>query len=230
MGDNQGVSLRKRVFHKLRDDILNGRYKEKDELKEITLSEELGSSRTPVREALRQLELEGLVSIIPNKGAYVTGISPKDVCDIYVIRSMLEGLSARWAAEHITEEQLERMEEIQVLSEFHLSQNRSQSNQVWSLDGKFHEVLYESSHSRILEHTLTSLHNYVQAARRASIGVKDRARQSVQEHRAVLEAIRARDGSQAEALATTHIINVMHNLQSQGYDQIQEKNQEETHT
>ncbi len=64
-----------------------------------------------MREALRQLELEGLVTIIPNKGAYVTGITTKDVQDIYTVRSMLEGLCARWATEHITEEQLEELDE-----------------------------------------------------------------------------------------------------------------------
>ena len=76
-------SLRGKVFHQLREDILSGHYKEHEELREMAISEEMGVSRTPVREALRQLELEGLVSIIPNKGAYVTGITRKDVEDIY---------------------------------------------------------------------------------------------------------------------------------------------------
>ena len=83
-------SLRGRVFHKLREDILNGKYKENEELKEVAIGEELGVSRTPVREAFRQLELEGLIQIVPNKGAYVTGITAKDVKDIYMIRSSLE--------------------------------------------------------------------------------------------------------------------------------------------
>ena len=110
MGEYQDNSLGSRVFQRLREDILSGKYKEHDELRENTLGKELGVSRTPVREALRQLELEGLVTIIPNKGAYVTGISSKDIRDIYILRSMLEGLCARWATEHITEEQLEELE------------------------------------------------------------------------------------------------------------------------
>ena len=104
-------SLRGRVFHKLREDILSGKYEEHEELKEVAIGEELGVSRTPVREAFRQLELEGLIQIIPNKGAYVTGITEKDVKDIYMIRSMLEGLCARLACEHITKEQLEELEQ-----------------------------------------------------------------------------------------------------------------------
>ena len=104
-------SLRGRVFNKLRDDILSGKYEEHEELKEVAIGEEMGVSRTPVREAFRQLELEGLIQIIPNKGAYVTGITEKDVKDIYMIRSRLEGLCARWATAHITGEQMDEMEE-----------------------------------------------------------------------------------------------------------------------
>ena len=111
MEEYQDRSLRGRVFQRLREDILSGVYQEHDELREITIGEELGVSRTPVREALRQLELEGLVKIIPNKGAYVTGITLKDVADIYKIRSMLEGMCARWATKHITEKQIEELEE-----------------------------------------------------------------------------------------------------------------------
>ena len=111
MEEYQDHSLGSRVFQKIRDNILNGTYKENDELRETAIGKELGVSRTPVREALRQLELEGLVTIIPNRGAYVSGISHKDIWDIYKIRSMLEGLCARWAAEHITEEQLPKLYE-----------------------------------------------------------------------------------------------------------------------
>ena len=112
-------SLRGKVYDRIREDILNGVYKEHEELKEATLGKMMDVSRTPVREALRQLELEGLVEIIPNKGARVTGITKKDIDDIYQIRYLLEGLSARWATEHVTEEQLDKMEETLYLTEFH---------------------------------------------------------------------------------------------------------------
>lgn len=213
MEDYQDHSLRGKVFRRLREDILSGAYQEGDELREITIGEELGVSRTPVREALRQLELEGLVNIIPNKGAYVTGISRKDVADIYQIRSMLEGMCAKWATENITSKQIEELEEVLLLSEFHLhKKDGGQAEQVTELDGKFHKVLYEASNSRILEHVLSDFHKYVQMARAMSVGEKNRAKKSIQEHREILEAIKKHDGELAERLANRHILNVMENL------------------
>ena len=212
MEEYQDHSLRGKVFQKVREDILSGVYKEHEELRETVLSKKLGVSRTPVREALRQLELEGLVTMIPNKGAYVTGISQKDVYDIYRIRSVLEGLCARWATEHITEEQIEGLEEIILLSEFHLERSGEQAGQVTELDGKFHKVLYEASNSRILEHVLSDFHKYVKMARTMSVGEQERAVRSVEEHRGILEAIKQKDADRAELLADQHIRKVMENL------------------
>ncbi|MDY4195139.1 GntR family transcriptional regulator [Bariatricus sp. HCP28S3_A7] len=203
-------SLRGQVFQEIREDILKGKFKENEELREATLGKELGVSRTPVREALRQLELEGLVHIIPNKGAYVTGITEKDVHDIYMTRSMLEGLCARWAAEHISEEQIQEMEEVLLLTEYHL--NRGNAEQLAELDGKFHEVLYDASQSRILRHILSDFHKYVQVARKRSVKKEDRAKKSLEEHREILNALRTGDADRAEELAHIHILNVMENL------------------
>jgi len=99
--------LSERVFEEIQNSILNGDLAPGDPLPEIKLSEELGVSRTPVREAIGKLELEGLVRTIPNRGAMVVGISEKDIDDIFTIRMYVEGLAARWAAQYITEPQLE---------------------------------------------------------------------------------------------------------------------------
>ena len=129
------------LIHIFREDILSGKYKQNEELREVAIATELGVSRTPVREAIRQLELEGLVNLIPNKGAYVTGITIKDVKDIYVIRSYLEGLCAKWATEFITEQQLCELEENIYLSEFHAE--KEHYDQVLELDNRFHQLLYD---------------------------------------------------------------------------------------
>lgn len=218
MDEYQEVSLSGRVFQKIRDDILSGRYKEHDELRENTIGKELGVSRTPVREALRQLELEGLVTIIPNKGAYVTGISMKDVQDIYAVRSLLEGLCARWATENITEEQMDELDEIILLSEFHMKKSgRYNADQVTTMDGRFHTVLYEASGSRILSRVLMDYHKYLRMARKTSVISEERARKSIREHKQILRAIRDKDANLAEQLANEHIMHAMQNLKRQGY-------------
>lgn len=206
-------SLRGRVFAQIRENILSGKYKDGMELREISLGEELGVSRTPVREALRQLELEGLVKIVPNKGAYVTSINAKDIKDIYKMRSMLEGLCARWATRYITEEQIEELEEVIYLSEFYLKKkSQGKAVQVTELDGKFHLVLYQAANSRMLSHVLRDFHKYVQVARTMSVKSEDRARKSIEEHKAILEAIKQKDEDRAELLAHEHIMNVIKNL------------------
>lgn len=203
-------SLRGRIYQQLRQDILGGKYKENDELREATIGEELGVSRTPVREALRQLSLEGLVEILPNRGAHVTGISEKDIYDIYMIRSMLEGMCARWATEYITPKQLEEMEESVLLSEFYLE--KGDYDQVYKMDSRFHDMLYEASHSKILDHVLSDFHCYVQQARRLSISKENRAFQSTGEHRKILDAIKSHDADLAEQLANHHILNTLTNI------------------
>ena len=207
-------SLRGRVFKKIREDILSGVYSQNEELKETTIGAELGVSRTPVREALRQLELEGLVNIIPNKGAYVNGISEKDIHDIYIIRSYLEGLCARWACEHITQEQIDELEEVVYLSEFHAKKEHHE--QIVELDNKFHQLIYEASSSKILNHVLSDFHHYVQRIRKITLASDHRAANSNKEHTAILDAIRQRDGEKAENLAHEHIMNTIKNISERG--------------
>lgn len=214
-------SLRGQVFDKIRSDILNGKYKRGEELVESSIGKELGISRTPVREAIRQLELEGFVQLVPNKGAFVTGISEKDVRDIYLIRARLEGLAARMAAKNITPELLDAMEETVVLSEYHAKKEHYE--QVCEMDSKFHKLLYKASGSRILEHTLTDFHQYVQRVRMASIMKKRRMEKSNDEHDAILTAIREHDEEKAELVATRHISNTVENLKNYDLDSVLSK-------
>ncbi len=207
-------SLRGRVFNKIRDDILSGKYNENDELREIAIGEELGVSRTPVREAFRQLELEGLIKIVPNKGAYVKGISMDDVKDIYMIRSKLEGLCAAWACEHISREQLEEMEENIYLAKFHAEKGHFE--QMAELDSRFHELMYESCNSKMLEHLLKDFHQYVIRVRKKALSVTKRSLESNQEHQMIMEAIKENNPEEAERLATIHINNAYNNIVNNG--------------
>lgn len=214
MGYNTGVSdkasLRGRVFNTIREAILEGSYKPGDVLRESTIATELGVSRTPVREAIRQLELEGLVQSIPNKETVVAGITAEDVQDIYLIRSRLEGLAARKAAERITEEDLHEMEEILALTSFYVEKN--EVNQLKELDHKFHDIIYNATHSKTLNHMLSDFHYYIQQARKTSIATPGRPKEVLKEHEGIYLALKERNGELAEKLVENHIQNVEHNL------------------
>ncbi|MBR5372837.1 MAG: GntR family transcriptional regulator [Oscillospiraceae bacterium] len=203
-------SLRIRVFNAIENAILDGEYKDGDSLNELRLSKELGVSRTPVREALMQLELEGLVKNVPNKGAVVIGVTEQDIHDIYEIRIRIEGLAARLCAENITEDELHALEQIVDLQEFYLLKNDTE--QIWKLDGDFHKIIYDASRSRPLRFTLSNFHNYIKKARDISVQTEGRAEKTVAEHRAILDAIKAHNGDLAEQLTAKHISNAEDNL------------------
>lgn len=203
-------SLSGRVFKKLETAILEEYYKPGDPLVESKLSAELGVSRTPVREALCQLEQEGLVNTVPNKGTFVVGISREDIVDIYTIRITVEGLASKWAAEKITDEEIFRLHEIVELQEFYST--KGDIVQVWHLDKRFHEMLYNACRSRPLRIMLTSFHNYIQKARETSFMAVGRIRASVREHREIFEAVQNRDSEMAKKLTEIHIQNALNNV------------------
>lgn len=196
-------SLRARVFDQLQNDIINGKYRDGDNLIETRLSEEMGVSRTPIREAITQLELEGLVKLIPNKGAIVKGIKDKDVEDIYTIRMRIEGLAARWAAKNINDTELYELKEICDLGEFYTKRN--DLVHIMKVDTAFHELVLKASGSVPLLHMLKTFHHYTQKAREHSLLDSERALQVVTEHRVIYAAIASRDGDKAEKLMNIHV-------------------------
>ena len=165
-----------------------------------------------MREALRQLELEGLVTIVPNKGAYVNGITAQDVEVIYQMRSRLEGLCARMACKWMTGEQLDEMEEVILLSKFH--EKKGNLDQLVGLDSRFHEILFEGCQSKLLEHELKNLHQYVQRVRKSSLESGRRAEKSTQEHENIMLAIREKNPDLADELATRHVMNTISNIRN----------------
>ncbi len=207
-------SLHSRVYNQIRNDILNGVYEPGESLVETKLSEELGVSRTPVREALRQLELEGLVQSVPNKGVTVKGVSQQDIQDIYTIRMLIEGLAARWAAEKIAPHELEELKEAVDLEEFYTKKNDYEH--LLQFDTRFHDIIFRASKSMPLTHTLSTFHNYVQKARKVSMSSPKRAEEVLQEHKAILQAIVDKDADKAEQLTTQHVRNASQNLLNKG--------------
>lgn len=196
-------SLSDKVYQVLRDGIAEGKYKTGDCLVELKIADELGVSRTPVREALKQLELEDLVASQPNRGVVVKGFTSEDFQDVFTIRHLLEGQAAYWAAERITPQQLSQLHEIVDLMEFYTHKN--DVDHLVKLDTSFHEIIYEASKSRTLKHILTSLHHNIQRARQSSLTVPARPDASLLEHKAIYAALAAHDSVEAKKQIEQHI-------------------------
>ncbi|MBQ2875760.1 MAG: GntR family transcriptional regulator [Clostridia bacterium] len=198
------------VFLKLEEEILSGTLKKGDTLTEIALAERLGVSRTPLRAAIHALAEEGLVEVVPNKGAVVVGVGPDDLIEIYDIRMRLEGIAASLAAKRITDEALEKLSESVELSEFYLQKN--DPDHLKELDSDFHNLIYKSSGNRHLCKILTELHRNIRSYRKMSLSVPERLKRSVEEHKEILAAIKAQNSALAEELAVKHIGAALNNL------------------
>ena len=205
MIDRDNVSLSDKVFSTLEEEILTGVLQSGETVSENKLSARLGVSRTPIREALRRLEQEGLVRNDPGRGAVILGVTKQDLLDIYEIRIRIEGLAARSAAQSITPEQTAAMKELVELQEFYVS--KGDSEKIRDLDSRFHSMIYSFCTSRVLADTLTGLHHRIERFRRMSVVNSERASRTTSEHRAILEALAAHDSDSAESLLIEHISN-----------------------
>lgn len=204
------ITLQQQIFSVIEDKILSGELAPGTALIESKLCEELGVSRTPVREAIRQLESEQLVKTVPNKGTIVVGVSQKDIVDIYNIRILIEGLAARLAAENITPAELERLKEVLDLQEFYTI--KGDLANLGKYDNSFHLLIYDACKSRQLQKTLADFHHFIKRARGVSFEKAHRASVALEEHRAVYEAIAAHDGDAADAAMKQHIGNALSNF------------------
>ena len=209
MLDHRTISLADQIFEQLEADILSGKYERGTLLTETKLSESMGVSRTPVREALRRLAQEHLIEETA-KGSLVLGITKEDLQDIYTIRQNIEGIAAYRAAERITDEQLKELGELLDLQEFYAS--KKDADRMKGMDNVFHELLYRYSGSNVIFNTLTPLHKKVQKYRKSSVENEARAALSLKEHREIYAALAAHDAKLAQKMVTDHVINAYNNI------------------
>ena len=202
--------LRDVVFETLRDAIITQVLKPGERLMEIQLADEMGVSRTPVREAIRKLELEGLVIMVPRKGAYVAGVSMKDIHEVYEVRAALEMLAVSLAAERITDEELDALER-QVLreSEAEASEDTDEHtlDNIVYIDTTFHDIIYQAANNQRLVQFLNILQEQLQRFRAASLSRPGRSKTALEEHKQIIEALSERNGELAAKLAKEHIDN-----------------------
>lgn len=207
--EHRTISLADQVFENLENDILSGKYARGELLTESKLSQSMGVSRTPIREALRRLSQEHIIEE-SGKGSVVLGITESDLEDIFFIRNKIEPTAAALAAQRRTDEQLEYLREAVEFQEFYLG--KKDADKIKSMDSRFHETIYRMSGSNVLSDVLIPLHKKIQKYRRASISNKSRAQASVKEHRDIFEAIAACDAEKAKELVEKHLENAYNHM------------------
>lgn len=212
MYEHRSISLADQIFEKLEKDILTGKYAQGETLTETKLSEELGVSRTPVREALRRLSQEKLIKDT-QRGTVVLGISREDLIDIYAIRMPLEAMAVTRFIENMTDESLKVLKDIVDVQEFYGS--RRDFSHISDKDSEFHEAIYRNCGSHILEETLIPLHRKVVKYRKASIEHSGRAEKSIEEHKEILKAIEEKNVEKAIMLVSKHADNAKHSILSE---------------
>ena len=202
--------LRELVCENIRQAIIDGTFSPGERLMEIQLADEMGVSRTPVREAIRKLELEGFVVMIPRRGTYVADISIRDITEIYEIRTCLDVLSAGLAAERITDEELEALNRLLVEIGQYIAENNMEK--IVEADTAFHDILYQASRNERLRSIINNLREQLTGICGRSMSYPGRLVETMDEHRALVDSIAARDVERAQNAARVHIENAEHTL------------------
>ncbi len=202
---NDYKPLREVIFNTLREAIIVGELKPGERLMEIQLAEKMGVSRTPVREAIRKLELEGLVEMLPRKGAHVADLSTKDIMDVLEVRSTLDGLASSLSAARITDDEIKELKH--VLAQFDNFVEKNNIHGSIKKDVEFHDIIYRSSRNEKLIQISNNLREQVQRYRIIYIKDYGSSKELVKEHAEIYEAIAGRDPKAAMNSAVKHIMN-----------------------
>jgi DNA-binding GntR family transcriptional regulator len=196
-------SRQEQVYDHLKRTILSGEIKPGERLLETQLAQSLGVSRIPVREAIRKLERDGLVVVFPRRGIYASSLGPRDIDDVYAVRAVLEGLAARLAAEHRTDEQLARLDAI--VAEMKEQADRADSNGLFATGRRFHELVLEASANAKLVPLMELMRSQIERIRLLRMQVSSRTHDVYREYVAIADAIRRGDGAAAEAEMRAHV-------------------------
>ncbi|MBM4330531.1 MAG: GntR family transcriptional regulator [Deltaproteobacteria bacterium] len=200
------------VSEALRELITSGRLKPGEKLKEIEMANSLGVSRSPVREALRILELEGLVEITPRRGAYVHLITMEDVKDIYQTREMIEGFAGFLAVENMTNEDIADIEKLWELMKGLSSNENLESYLAASSD--FHNKIITCARNKKIEEIYQGIRNWVKFLRSYVLSYSGRMTSSLEEHERIVEAIKKKDKYLVEQASREHVRKGRENLMS----------------
>lgn len=214
---NEYLPLRDVVFNTLRQAILKGELAPGERLMEIQLAEKLGVSRTPIREAIRKLELEGLVLMIPRKGAEVARISEKSMRDVLEVRRSLEELAIELACQRMTQEEFEELEKAQ--EAFSRAVEEGRAMEIAETDEAYHDIIYKSTNNTRLVQILNNLREQMYRYRLEYIKDEEKRQILLVEHNKIYRALCARHVEEAKQAMREHIdnqeITVLKNIKEQ---------------
>jgi DNA-binding GntR family transcriptional regulator len=213
-------SLDKLAYEKIKDAILTFHFLPNQALIEGELAVQLGISKTPVRDALMQLEREGLVSRVPFKGTYVSDLNNQDMADIYEIRIELEGLAIHTAIQNLTDEDFSRLEGL--IEEHDLALKRREVARASKINGEFHNLIISRCPNQRLQKTLLLLDDHLKRYRLLSIAQGKRMEKSIPEHRAIFDALKKRDAGSAEKAMRSHLESAMKDLYNQDFSELEQ--------
>jgi DNA-binding GntR family transcriptional regulator len=204
------LSIRDRVYNHLKQEIFNSQIPEDAILVESRLAEQIGISRTPIREALHFLEKEGLLEIIPRAGYRVRKIDWDEVEEIVEIRKVVEALAAKWAIKRIKREEMEAMKNN--LSQSEAAIARGELELFPELDAQFHEILARASRSKRLIDLIQALRSDMLRYRIRSLHRKDTASLALAGHRYIFECVAGRDSKGVQLAVHTHLDDAKENI------------------
>lgn len=202
---NEYLPLRDVVFNTLREAILKGDFTPGERLMEKQLAEKMGVSRTPIREAIRKLELEGLVVMVPRKGAEVASITSKDISDVLEIRATLEALAVKLACKKMSSSELDALQQIN--RNFKNAAIEKNVDILIEKDVEFHDVIFRSADNAKLMHIINNLREQIYRFRVEYIYKMDDYSELVKEHDEIVKAMINREGKEASHIAHEHIKN-----------------------
>jgi DNA-binding GntR family transcriptional regulator len=191
------LTLREKIVETIRNAIVNGQLASGTRVAEPDLADKFGISRTPIREAFRQLESEGFITVIPRKGAIVASLSPKDVADYYDLKAVLEGYAARSAAKKLTPKDIEKMESVN--RQMEAAAAKKDVRKVLSLHNEFHDIFLRSCGNEKLHSIVQNLVMQFQRFR-LILAMPGRVEGIIHQHREIVEAFRKQDSALAESL------------------------------
>lgn len=199
------------AYHYIKSKILDGTYKPAQKMNEIELAEAIGVSRNTVKKAFLSLQQENLVQIEDNKGAYVKSFTLEEVKNYYEIREVLEGLVARKAANYISDKDLKELEQILGRMKHCIQENQLDEYSASNLD--FHNIIYRASQNEDAVKMINIIRTQLIRYHLRTILVPGRTQASYQDHRKILEALKAHDEKQAEEVIRGHIANVLQTIE-----------------